>query len=191
MATLLYEGPWVAERYLAIRAFIEAKPEALHPVTRAITEKGIQISARPTPSPRCTGSKRWSGKRASVWDDIDCLVTPTAGTAYTIAAVEADPIRLNSNLGHYTNFVNLLDLSAVAVPTGFMTRPWPTCPVASRWWRVPAGLALADAGRTLARAHVPTVGATPHAPHQLAIATPDARLVSHRARCGWRCAART
>jgi allophanate hydrolase len=53
------------------------------------------------------------------WTSMDVLVTPTAGTIYRIDAVESEPIRLNSNLGYYTNFVNLLDLAAVAVPTGF------------------------------------------------------------------------
>jgi allophanate hydrolase len=56
---------------------------------------------------------------AKTWNEIDVLVTPTAGTIYKVAEVEADPIRLNSNLGYYTNFVNLLDLAAVAVPAGF------------------------------------------------------------------------
>ena len=53
------------------------------------------------------------------WQEMDVLVTPTAGTIYTIAQVEADSIVLNSNLGYYTNYVNLLDLSALAVPAGF------------------------------------------------------------------------
>jgi allophanate hydrolase len=109
-----------------------------------------------------------------VWDSIDCLVTPTASTAYTIQAVEADPMALNSNLGHYTNYVNLLDLSAIAVPTGFMgtsmgNMPWGVTLVARAGQDVPL-LSLA------ARLHantVVTVGATPHAPHRLASAQPD------------------
>src|SRR6185436_18447293 len=56
---------------------------------------------------------------AEAWGDIDVLVTPTTGTIYRIADVNADPIRLNSNLGFYTNFVNFLDLAAIAVPAGF------------------------------------------------------------------------
>jgi allophanate hydrolase len=61
-----------------------------------------------------------------VWSDIDVLLTPTAGTIHTIAEVEADPIRLNSNLGYYTNYLNLLDLCAIAVPAGFLPNglPW-------------------------------------------------------------------
>jgi allophanate hydrolase len=56
-----------------------------------------------------------------VWRDIDVLLTPTAGTIHTVAAMEADPIRLNADLGRYTNFMNLLDLAATAVPAGFQS----------------------------------------------------------------------
>lgn len=188
VATLLYEGPWVAERYQAIRPFIEARPQALHPVTRAITEKGAQISA-PDTFAALYRLKALQQQTRAVWDDIDCLVTPTAGTIYTIDAVQADPIRLNSNLGHYTNFVNLLDLSAVAVPTGFMTDglaglPWGVTLVARSGQDLPL---LTLASRLHART-VPTVGATPHAPHRLATATPDETLFPsgqvHLAVCG-------
>jgi allophanate hydrolase len=64
-------------------------------------------------------------KAAKQWESIDCIVVPTAGTIYTVEAVEADPVVLNSNLGYYTNFANLLDLSAVAVPAGFDQRGLP------------------------------------------------------------------
>lgn len=172
VATLLYEGPWVAERYAAIRPFIEKNPQALHPVTRAITEKGIQITA-PDTFEALYKLKALERQTRAVWDDIDLLVTPTAGSPYTIAAVEADPVRLNSNLGHYTNFVNLLDLSAVAVPTGFMTTgmPFGVTLVARCGQDLPL---LTLAARLHARA-VSTVGATPHAPHRSAGA-PDAAL---------------
>jgi allophanate hydrolase len=172
VATLLYEGPWVAERYAAIRSFIEAKPEALHPVTRAITEKGIHISAPDTFS-ALYKLKDLELKTRPVWDNIDFMVTPTASTPYTIAAVESDPIRLNSNLGHYTNFVNLLDLAAIAVPTGFMANG------------MPCGVTLvAQCGKDFplltmaARLHanaVATVGATEHAPHKVGV-MPNAAL---------------
>jgi allophanate hydrolase len=173
VATLLYEGPWVAERYQAIRAFIEASPAALHPVTRAITEKGIQISA-PDTFAALYKLKDLQRQTRPVWDSINCLVVPTASTAYKIDAVEADPIRLNSNLGHYTNFVNLLDLSAVAVPTGFMTEamdhmPWGVTLIA------PAGqdLPLLSLAARLHAAAVATVGAMSLAPHLLTSAQPD------------------
>lgn len=170
VATLLYEGPWVAERYAAIRGFIEQQPQSLHPVTRAITEKGLQISA-PDTFEALYKLKALEKQTRGVWNDIDFLLTPTASSAYAIAAVEADPVRLNSNLGHYTNFVNLLDLSAVAVPTALMSMG------------IPFGVTLiARSGQDLplltlaARLHahgLPTVGATPHAPH-LKGAMPDA-----------------
>jgi len=54
-----------------------------------------------------------------ILESVDTIVTPTAGTIYRIAELEADPLRPNSNLGYYTNFMNLLDLAAVAVPAGF------------------------------------------------------------------------
>ena len=173
-ATLLYEGPWVAERYQAIRPFIEAQPQALHPVTLAIIEKGMKISA-PDTFAALYRLKELQRQTRPVWQDIDCLVTPTASTIYTLEAVQADPIRLNSNLGHYTNFVNLLDLAAVAVPTGFMSEAMASMP-----WGVtlvgPAGqdLPLLTLAARLHARTVPTVGAMPHAPHRLASAMPDA-----------------
>jgi allophanate hydrolase len=117
-ARLLYEGPWVAERYAAIRDFIERQPKALHPVTAGIISGATRHSAIDTYAAyyRLKALQRVT---APVWDAIDILVTPTAGTIYRIAEVEADPVRLNSNLGYYTNYMNLLDLAAIAVPAGF------------------------------------------------------------------------
>jgi allophanate hydrolase len=117
-ARLLYEGPWVAERYAAIREFIESQPEALHPVTRKIIEGAKPLSAVAAfeAGYKLAALRR---KAEAVWKDIDALLTPTTGTIYTVAEVEADPIQLNSNLGYYTNYMNLLDLCAVAVPAGF------------------------------------------------------------------------
>lgn len=117
-ARLLYEGPWVAERYVAIKDFIAAHPDALHPVTRQIVEGG----AKPSAADAFTAYYRLKELRRvadAVWKDIDVLITPTAGRHYRIAEMLADPIRLNSNLGYYTNFMNLLDLSAIAIPAGF------------------------------------------------------------------------
>jgi allophanate hydrolase len=172
VATLLYEGPWVAERYAAIRPFIEAQPQALHPVTLAITKKGIQISA-PDTFAALYKLKDLELQTRPVWDGIDFLLTPTAGSPYTIAAVEADPIRLNSNLGHYTNFVNLLDLSAIAVPSGFLSSGMPT----GVTFIAPSGkdFPLLSLAARLHAGAVDTVGATPHAPHK-SDAAPDAAL---------------
>lgn len=123
-ARLLYEGPWVAERYLAIRDFIEAQPEAVFPVTREITLQGKHYSAADSFAQqyRLLALKR---RCDEVWQQIDCLVTPTAPTHYRIDDMQANPIQLNSRLGYYTNFMNLLDYAAVAVPTGFRVNGLP------------------------------------------------------------------
>ena len=175
VARLLYEGPWVAERYAAIRAFIEAQPEALHPVTRAITEAGARLTAADTFS-ALYRLKELQQTFLAAWGDIDCLVVPTAPTIHTIAAVEADPIALNSQLGHYTNFVNLLDLSAVAVPVGFADQgPARGLPHGvTLIGRCGADLPLLTLASRLHARTVATVGATPHAPH-LSAGAPDAR----------------
>ncbi|HEY4073019.1 MAG TPA: allophanate hydrolase [Herbaspirillum sp.] len=117
-ARLLYEGPWVAERYAAIADFIEAQPDALFPVTRQIIgpARGIDAVAAFQAQYRLQTLRR---EAAKTWRQCDLMITPTAGATYTVEQVENDPIRLNSNLGYYTNFMNLLNLSAVAVPAGF------------------------------------------------------------------------
>lgn len=117
-ARLLYEGPWVAERYAAIRDFFETNPEAIFPVTKQIIGGATKFSAADAYVSQYK-LKTLQRKAEAVWNDIDVMLTPTAGTIYTINEVNADPIRCNSNLGYYTNFMNLLDLSATAVPTGF------------------------------------------------------------------------
>jgi allophanate hydrolase len=117
-ARLLYEGPWVAERYAAIQDFIEADPGALLEVTRRIIAPAVSAGAVDAfkAQYRLAALKR---RADEILADLDCLLTPTAPTIYRIAEVEADPIALNSRLGTYTNFMNLLDLAAVAVPAGF------------------------------------------------------------------------
>lgn len=117
-AQLLYQGPWVAERYAAIRKFFDAKPEAIFPTTRQIISNAAKFSAVDTFNAMYK-LKALQRKAEAVWSEIDLVVTPTAGTIYTIAEVQADPVQTNTNLGYYTNFMNLLDLAAIAVPTGF------------------------------------------------------------------------
>jgi allophanate hydrolase len=123
-ADLLYSGPWVAERLAAIKLFFDAKPEAIHPVVRGIIGGAYTFSAVDTFLAQYRLDEL-RGVTAAAWNHLDLLLLPTTGTTYTIAEVEADPVRLNTNLGFYTNFVNLLDLSAVAVPTGFRSSGLP------------------------------------------------------------------
>jgi allophanate hydrolase len=117
-AQLLYSGPWVAERTAAIEEFLGKSPGAIHPVVRAIIAAGAGI----------TGVHAFRGQyelqglarqAESLWSTIDVLVLPTAPTIHRVNELLAEPVALNSNLGWYTNFVNLLDMSAVAVPAGF------------------------------------------------------------------------
>ncbi|WP_441233353.1 allophanate hydrolase [Bradyrhizobium sp. 930_D9_N1_4] len=114
-ARLLYEGPWVAERYLVIKDLLASAPDTIHPVTREITAAGARLTAADTFSAlyRLQGLRKIAER---TFANIDALVLPTAPTAYTTAQVQANPIELNSRLGTYTNFVNLLDLCGLAVP---------------------------------------------------------------------------
>ncbi len=116
VAKLLYDGPWVAERYQAIRAFIETASERMHPVTRAVIEQARQHSAADAFSGiyRLAELKRLT---APVWREIDLMLVPSMPTVCTRADVARDPVGANARLGTYTNFVNLLDLCALAVPT--------------------------------------------------------------------------
>jgi allophanate hydrolase len=114
-ARLLYDGPWLAERYAAIRDFITASPQSLHPVTRDI----ILAGARPSAADAFAAFYRLERIRRIVeqtFAEVDALALPTAPALYTVDQVLADPVALNARLGTYTNFVNLLDLCGLAVP---------------------------------------------------------------------------
>ncbi len=114
-ARLLYEGPWVAERYLTARALIASAPESLHPVTRQVILAGAHGTAADAFAAfyQLEDLRR---VRDQTFRAIGAMVLPTAPTIYAIDEVLADPIGLNSRLGTYTNFVNLLDLCGLAVP---------------------------------------------------------------------------
>ncbi|URD35252.1 allophanate hydrolase [Methylobacterium tardum] len=115
VAALLYDGPWVAERYAAIRSVMETRPGILHPTTRAV----IGAAARYSAADAFAGLYSLAALRQAadaVWDRVDVLAVPTYPRPQTCAAVAADPIGPNSELGTYTNFVNLLDWCALAVP---------------------------------------------------------------------------
>ena len=116
VARSLYEGAWVAERYTAIRSFFDAHGDAMDPTVRSIVARGKDYGAADL-FEAIDAVALARNRAASLWDRYDLLVVPTAPTIYRIDQVLADPVALNRNLGTYTNFVNLLDMAAIAVPS--------------------------------------------------------------------------
>ena len=124
-ARLLYEGPWTAERYAGVGEFIEkhsATPEAARAAGLDPSVSKIILGGKtPSATDAFRATYRLAGLRRAadmILASVDALVAPTAGTIYTVAQIEADPIRLNSHLGHYNNFMNLLDLCGLTLPAG-------------------------------------------------------------------------
>lgn len=117
VASMLYEGAWLAERVSAVGKRLTERPDTLHPVTRAILEPGLRLSAVDA----FRGFYRLQELRAEcrlAMADLDLLCVPTIPNFVTLNEIAADPIGPNARLGTYTNFVNLLDLCGIAVPTG-------------------------------------------------------------------------
>jgi allophanate hydrolase len=123
-AELLYGGPFVAERLAAIEEFFDAHPGAIDPVVRGIISGAKHFSA--ADAFRGTYRLRALAQEAArQWRAMDLMLLPTSPTIFRVADVQADPIRLNALLGSYTNFVNLLDYAAIAVPAGFRANGLP------------------------------------------------------------------
>jgi allophanate hydrolase len=117
VAHLLYEGPWVAERSAALRAVIEAHPDILYPATRKILELGL--SRRTVDAFDAFHLLQQARRQAALlWERYDALLLPAAPFCPTLAEVEADPLGPNRRLGTFTNFANLCDMAAFAVPIG-------------------------------------------------------------------------
>ncbi|PNB49800.1 allophanate hydrolase [Pseudomonas sp. GW456-12-10-14-LB2] len=124
-ARLLYEGPWVAERYSVAGELMEENPEAVLPVIRAVLAKAPAVSGVQT----FRAQYRLQALKAvcdKALEELDCVLTPTIGRPVTLEELDAETVLRNSELGYYTNFMNLLDYAAVAVPSGFMANglPW-------------------------------------------------------------------
>jgi allophanate hydrolase len=172
-ARLLYEGPWVAERYLAARTVIEKAPQSMHPVTRQIILGGAHGSA----ADAFAAFYALEALRRvcdHAFRSFDAMALPTVPRVYTVEAVLADPITLNSRLGTYTNFVNLLDLCALSVPASMRAdgTPFGVTLVA------PAGedAALAAIGRAFHADTALPLGATGTAQPPLAVMAAQAKL---------------
>jgi allophanate hydrolase len=118
LAALLYEGPWVAERHAAVESFMADHGDDMNEVVRGIIGNAARFSATDTFKAQYRKEELLL-EVESLLSDVDALLVPTAPIAPTIEAVNADPVVLNSQLGTYTNFVNLADFCALAVPAGF------------------------------------------------------------------------
>jgi len=172
-ASLLYQGPWIAERYAAVGEFLARRPADADPAVAAIVLGGAQPSAHALFDAQYE-MEALRQQAARLWTEIDVMLVPTAPTHPTIAELQADPFEPNRRLGHYTNFVNLLDMAAHALPGPF------------RDDGLPAGVtligpafsdfALAQLASRLVRSLQPTAGVMRHAldaaPPQLAASAP-------------------
>jgi len=114
---LLFNGPWIAERYGDLAGFIGSHPDSLLWVTRQILESGARISGAEVFEAQHR-LRRLVQKAQYQLTELAFLVVPTAPRPYTLAEIAADPIATNNEIGHYTYFVNVLDLCAHAVPNG-------------------------------------------------------------------------
>jgi allophanate hydrolase len=159
VADMLYEGAWVAERYAAVESYMTALPDVVHPVTRSIIGKAEGLSAVDA----FRGLYRLEELRrlcAPILGPADMLCVPSIPTFYSCAELDADPVTPNSNLGTYTNFVNLMDMCALSVPTGQRGdgRPGSMTLIAEHGHD---GVIAAQAGQFM-QARAPRLGATEH-----------------------------
>jgi allophanate hydrolase len=121
---LLYHGAWLVERYGAVSNAIGERFDLLHPALARIFGGAKSISATEIFAAQHRLAELRQATLAQ-WQKFDLMLLPTAGTTYRIAEIEADPIAFNENIGRYTNFCNLLDLSAIAIPAGLQSNGLP------------------------------------------------------------------
>jgi allophanate hydrolase len=140
---LLYHGPWLAERLSGVEEFVTENSEALHPVTRTLLESGRAVTGTET-FRGLHELQRLRATTARILEDVDALLTPTAPRTFTVAEMLADPIALNTVLGRFTTFGNLLNLAAVALPGGLTARGMPFgVTVHTRWGQDERALSIA------------------------------------------------
>lgn len=117
-ATLLYNGPWVAERTAALEDLLASNPDAIDPTVREIVAGGLGITAVDAFRGQYQ-LMEYARAAQAIWATVDALAVPTSPVIYRVAEMLANPVTLNSHFGVWTNFVNLLDMAAVAMPAGY------------------------------------------------------------------------
>jgi allophanate hydrolase len=168
---LLYHGPWLAERLSGVEDFVTEHPEALHPVTRTLLESGRAVTGTDT-FRGLHELQRLRAETGLVLEEVAALLTPTAPRTFTVAEMLADPIALNSELGRFTTFGNLLSLAAVAVPGGMTEAGMPFgVSIQTRWGQDERALSIAAAVERLVALPLGATGLSP-AGASLAGATP-------------------
>ncbi|RYF55820.1 MAG: allophanate hydrolase, partial [Comamonadaceae bacterium] len=192
LAALLYAGPWVAERFVAVERLWRENPDAINPVVRSIVEQGAQYDASAT----FKAEYRRAALARVINDSLagfDALLVPTSPSIYTLEQMRADPIGLNSRFGTYTNFTNLADLCALAVPSSMRADGLPAgiTLIAPAWhdhtiaaigalWQRARALPMGATGKPIpapAREDTPSVApAPPVAPDHIRVAVVGAHL---------------
>ena len=171
LAAQLYQGSWVAERTSVLVDLLERSPEAIHPVVREIVRNGFNYDACDAYQAEYLRAEL-SRRINLLLEDFDALLVPTSPTLRRIEEMHAEPILFNAQFGTYTNFTNLADLSALALPAGFrddglpagltlIAPAWHDQALASlgRRWQASQRLALGATGRFLAQDTPAAVGA--------------------------------
>lgn len=183
LAAQLYQGSWVAERTAAVEDLLKANPDAFDPTVLEIIKNGEKYSAVDAYNAEYL-KQDLARKIQQRLADFDALIVPTAPTIYTIEQLEQNPIEYNAHLGTYTNFTNLADLSALALPAGFRADhlPFGITLIAPAWhdaalvhfgkaWQNYLSLKLGALDKAL-----PLSSATPISQHHIRVAVVGAHL---------------
>lgn len=186
LAALLYQGPWVAERTHAVSVLLATQPEVIDPTVREIIRKGTDYTALEV----FDAEYRRQALARQIQQQLnlaDALVVPTSPTIRTLLEMQQEPILYNSQFGTYTNFTNLADLAALALPAPFRADGLPAgiTLLANAWqdtalaafgqrWQAHLALPLGATGKPF----VPAAAATaqPPAPGAVRVAVVGAHL---------------